>query len=59
MDNNIRNLIHVALEENSLNLLNEAYSKLKKERQSPSDKIDAVSPDLFTLCAETAFKVST
>lgn len=58
MDSNIRLLIHKASESNDLPSLEEAYIKLKKERQSgPSDKPDSVSADLFVLCAETAFKV--
>lgn len=57
MDSNIRNLIHVASGENNAEVLNEAYVKLKSERQTPNDRVDAVLPDLFILCAETAFKV--
>lgn len=58
MDSNLRQLLHSASEENNLQNLEEAYVKLKKERQSAgNDKPDAVSPDLFVLCAETAFRV--
>ena len=59
MDSNIRSLICEASEGHNLNSFEEAYNKLKKERQlGPSGKTDTVSPDLFVLCAETAFKVS-
>ena len=57
MDSNIRKLIHAASQDNDLSALTEAYGKLRRERQSSDDKIDAVSSDLFVLCAETAFKV--
>ncbi|KAL9983920.1 hypothetical protein ACROYT_G006166 [Oculina patagonica] len=56
MDSNIRKLVHAATQENDLSALSEAYNKLKKERQSSDDKIDAVSSDLFVLCAEAALK---
>ena len=58
MDSNIRKLIHAASQDDDLLALTEAYGKLRKERQSSDDKIDAVSSDLFVLCAETALKVS-
>ena len=58
MDSNIRKLIHAASQDDDLSALTEAYGKLRKERQSSDDKIDAVSSDLFVLCAETALKVS-
>lgn len=59
MDSNIRQLLHSSAKENNLQNVDEAYAKLKKERQSTAkiDKPDAVSSDLFVLCAETAFKV--
>ena len=57
MDSNIRKLVHAATQENDLSALSEAYNKLKKERQSSDDKIDAVSSDLFVLCAEAALQV--
>ena len=58
MDSNIRKLVHAALQDDDLSALTEAYEKLRKERQSSvDDKIDAVSPDLFVLCAEAALKV--
>lgn len=57
MDSNIRKLVHAASQDNDKSALFEAYSKLKKERQSSDDKIDAVSSDLFVLCAEAAQKV--
>lgn len=57
MDSNIRKLVHAATQDNDLSALSEAYNKLKKERQSSDDKIDAVSSDLFVLCAEAALKV--
>ena len=57
MDSNIRKLVHAATQYNGLSALSEAYNKLKKERQSNDDKIDAVSSDLFVLCAEAALKV--
>ncbi|CAH3151990.1 unnamed protein product [Porites lobata] len=56
MDSNIRKLIHAASQDDDLSALTEAYGKLRKERQSSDDKIDAVSSDLFVLCAETALK---
>lgn len=56
MDSNIRKLVHAASQDNDESALFEAYSKLKKERQSSDDKIDAVSSDLFVLCAEAAQK---
>lgn len=57
MDSNIRKLVHAALQDDDLSALTEAYEKLRKERQSSvDDKIDAVSPDLFVLCAEAALK---
>lgn len=58
MDSNIRKLIHAASQDDDLSALTEAYGKLRKERQSSDDKIDAVSSDLFVLCAETALKVT-
>ena len=58
MDSNIRKLIHAASQDDDLSALTEAYGKLRKERQSSDDKIDAVSSDLYVLCAETALKVS-
>ena len=58
MDSNIRKLIHAASQDDDLSALTEAYGKLRKERQSSDDKIDAVSSDLFVLCAETALKAS-
>lgn len=58
MDNNIRNLIHTASGEKNVEALAEAYAKLKNERQAATDKVDSVLPDLFVLCAETAFEVS-
>ena len=57
MDSNIRKLVHAASQDNNESALFEAYKKLKKERQSSDDKIDAVSSDLFVLCAEAAQKV--
>ena len=57
MDSNIRKLVHAATQDNDLSALSEAYKKLKKERQSSDDKLDAVSSDLFVLCAEAALKV--
>lgn len=57
MDSNIRKLVHAATQDNDSSALSEAYNKLKKERQSSDDKIDAVSSDLFVLCAEAALKV--
>ena len=57
MDSNIRKLVHGATQDNDLSALSEAYKKLKKERQSSDDKLDAVSSDLFVLCAEAALKV--
>ncbi|XP_048585353.1 cilia- and flagella-associated protein 46 isoform X2 [Nematostella vectensis] len=57
MDNNIRNLIYTSSEDNKDNNLSEAYSKLKKERQAVGDTADTVSPDLFVLCAEAAYKL--
>lgn len=61
MDSNIRQLLHSSSENFNEQNLEEAYAKLKKERQSTvtSDKPDAVSSDLFVLCAETAFRVCT
>lgn len=58
MDSNIRKLVHAASQDDDQSALSEAYNKLKKERQSSDDKIDAVSSDLFVLCAEAALKVS-
>lgn len=55
MDSNIRKLVHAASQD--LPALTEAYDKLRKERQSSDDKVDAVSSDLFVLCAEAALKV--
>lgn len=57
MDSNIRKLVHAASQDDDLSALTEAYDKLRKERQSSDDKIDAVSSDLFVLCAEAALKV--
>jgi len=57
MDSNIRKLVHAASQDNDLSALTEAYDKLRKERQSSDDKVDAVSSDLFVLCAEAALKV--
>ena len=57
MDSNIRKLVHAATQDNDVSALSEAYKKLKKERQSSDDKLDAVSSDLFVLCAEAALKV--
>lgn len=57
MDSNIRKLVHAGTQDNDLSALSEAYNKLQKERQSSDDKLDAVSPDLFVLCAEAALKV--
>ena len=58
MDSNIRKLVHAATQDNDLSALTEAHKKLKKERQSSDDKLsDAVSSDLFVLCAEAALKV--
>jgi len=57
MDSNIRKLVHAANQDSDLSALTEAHKKLKKERQSSDDKLDAVSSDLFVLCAEAALKV--
>ena len=57
MVSNIRKLVHAATQDSDLSALSEAYKKLKKERQSSDDKLDAVSSDLFVLCAEAALKV--
>ena len=58
MDSNIRKLVHAASQDSDPSALTEAYDKLRKERQSSADdKIDAVSSDLFVLCAEAALKV--
>lgn len=58
MDSNIRKLVHAASQDSDPSALKEAYDKLRKERQSSADdKIDAVSSDLFVLCAEAALKV--
>lgn len=57
MDSNIRKLLHAASQDDDVSALLEAHSKLRKERQAGDDKIDAVSSDLFVLCAEAALKV--